>query len=78
MAYKQYEPEELRKLQLVSTKTLKEFDCVCTVLDTPYFIYAGTAIGAVRHGSSIIYMELPLEGERKNCYPSKLGFGEYS
>jgi lipopolysaccharide cholinephosphotransferase len=53
MAYKQYEPEELRRLQLASTKILKEFDRVCDVLGTPYFIYAGTAIGAVRHGGFI-------------------------
>ncbi|WP_139653409.1 LicD family protein [Raoultibacter phocaeensis] len=50
MTYKEYEnPEELRKLQLVSTDILEEFDRVCKVLDIPYFIYAGTAIGAVRH-----------------------------
>lgn len=54
MTYKEYEnPEELRKLQKVSTEILEEFDRVCTVLDIPYFIYAGTAIGAVRHGGFI-------------------------
>ena len=50
MTYKEYEnPEELRKLQLISTDILEEFDRVCGVLGIPYFIYAGTAIGAIRH-----------------------------
>lgn len=50
MTYKEYEnPEELRRLQLVSVELLKEFDRVCGVLDIPYFLYAGTALGAVRH-----------------------------
>lgn len=53
MAYKQYEPEELRRLQLVSTKILGEFDRVCTQLEIPYFAYAGTSLGAVRHGGFI-------------------------
>ncbi len=50
MAYKQYEdPAELRKLQLVTTDILGEFDRICQQLNIPYFAYGGTAIGAVRH-----------------------------
>lgn len=54
MDYKQYEnPEELRKLQIISTRVLEELDRVCQLLNIPYFIYAGTAIGALRHGGFI-------------------------
>ena len=50
MTYKEYEnPEELRTLQLISVDLLKEFDRVCEILDIPYFLYSGTALGAVRH-----------------------------
>lgn len=54
MAFKEYEnPNELKKLQSLTTDILGEFDRVCRKLDIPYFIYAGTAIGAVRHGGFI-------------------------
>lgn len=53
MSYRQYEPVELRKLQLVSTKILQEFDRVCTELEIPYYACAGTALGSVRHGGFI-------------------------
>lgn len=53
MAYKQYEPETLKKLQYYSGRVLKEFDRICQKLDITYFIYAGTAIGALRHGGFI-------------------------
>ena len=54
MDYKQYEnPEELRKLQIISTKVLEVLDHVRQLLKIPYFIYAGTAIGALRHGGFI-------------------------
>ena len=54
MEYRQYEdPAVLRKLQLVSTRILGEFDRVCAQLDIPYFAYGGTAIGAVRHDGFI-------------------------
>ena len=49
MNYKEYDPAELRKLQLISVEILKELDRVCNKLQIPYFLYAGTAIGAVRH-----------------------------
>ena len=53
MAYTEYDARELRKLQVVSTGILKELDRVCGLLDIPYFIYSGTAIGAIRHGGFI-------------------------
>lgn len=54
LEYRQYEdPAVLRKLQLVSTRILGEFDRVCAKLDIPYFAYGGTAIGAVRHDGFI-------------------------
>lgn len=54
LAFKEYEnPDELKKLQSLTTDILGEFDRVCRKLDIPYFIYAGTAIGAVRHGGFI-------------------------
>lgn len=50
MAFKEYDdPELLRKVQLVLTKILREFDRVCRELDIPYVVYGGTALGAVRH-----------------------------
>lgn len=50
MSYKEYKnQDDLRKLQILSATILKEFDRVCHKLDIPYFIYGGTAIGAIRH-----------------------------
>lgn len=49
MAYRQYKPDELRRLQLVTTGILGEFDRICAELKIDYFVYGGTAIGAVRH-----------------------------
>lgn len=54
MAYKEYDdPAELRRLQVASAEILKEFDRVCAKLGIQYFVYAGTALGAVRHGGFI-------------------------
>lgn len=50
MEFKPYEDqEELKTVQRVSTKILAEFDRVCRELNIPYAVYAGTALGAVRH-----------------------------
>lgn len=50
MAFQEYDnPEELKKVQELSTKLLGEFDRVCRKLDIPYVVWAGTALGAVRH-----------------------------
>ena len=54
MVFKEYEdPSELKRLQELSETVLAEFDRVCRELDIPYFAYAGTALGAVRHGGFI-------------------------
>lgn len=50
LAFQEYEnPEELRKVQALSTKLLREFDRVCRELNIQYVVWAGTALGAVRH-----------------------------
>lgn len=50
MGFKEYEdPRELEKVQMLSAYVLKELDRVCTELDIPYVLWAGTALGAVRH-----------------------------
>ena len=50
MAFKEYEnPEELVRVQELSTRILGELDRVCRKLGINYAVYGGTAIGAVRH-----------------------------
>ena len=50
MAFKDFEDKELlRRVQLLLTMILGEFDRVCAQLEIPYVVYGGTAIGAVRH-----------------------------
>ena len=45
MAFQEYDnPEELKKVQELSTKLLGEFDRVCRELDIPYVVWAGTAL----------------------------------
>ncbi|MDN5557811.1 MAG: LicD family protein [Ruaniaceae bacterium] len=54
MTFKDYDDQDqLKTVQRVSTKILAELDRVCRKLEIPYVIYAGTAIGAVRHGGFI-------------------------
>lgn len=43
----------LKKLQSVETEILVAFDKFCTEHDIKYSLYAGTALGAVRHGGFI-------------------------
>ena len=42
-------PEEFRKLQLVETELLVEFDRVCRMHDIKYVMIGGTLLGAIRH-----------------------------
>ena len=41
--------ETLAELDLALERILAEFKRVCGELGLPYFVYGGTAIGAVRH-----------------------------
>lgn len=45
--------DTLRKHQLVLLEMLKEFDRICRKNDIQYMLFAGTALGAVRHGGFI-------------------------
>lgn len=47
--YKQYDPQVLRRVQLVEKDVLQEFIRICEKHGIPYFLTGGTAIGAVRH-----------------------------
>lgn len=49
----EYTPEVLKKLQQYELEILKDFIRVCEENDLHYFGFAGTAIGAVRHGGFI-------------------------
>lgn len=42
-----------RRHQLVLLEMLKEFDRICRRHDIPYMLFAGTALGAQRHGGFI-------------------------
>lgn len=47
--YKEYDPEVLKKLQKTQVMILEDFNKVCEKYDLTYAMYAGTAIGVVRH-----------------------------
>ena len=49
MKERQLTPEELRKVQLLELKVLKEIKRVCKKHDIKYFLTGGTLIGAARH-----------------------------
>ncbi|MDR0411762.1 MAG: LicD family protein, partial [Treponema sp.] len=42
--------DELRKVQLVELRILKELHRICVKHNIKYFLSDGTLIGAVRHG----------------------------
>ncbi len=48
----QYDDRDLRKLQLLELRILKEIDCVCRELGITYFLDSGSVLGALRHGAS--------------------------
>ena len=43
------DPQLLERVHVLLTRILAEFDRVFRELGTPYVVYGGTAIGAVRH-----------------------------
>ena len=50
---REYDPAELRALQLCELEILRDFIAVCERNDIQYFGVAGTGIGALRHGGFI-------------------------
>lgn len=48
-----YEPDELNRLQHLEMDILKDFVRICKENDLMYFGFAGTGIGALRHGGYI-------------------------
>ena len=49
----QYDDRDLRKLQLLELRILKEVDRVCRELGITYFLDSGSVLGALRHGGFI-------------------------
>ena len=49
----QYDPDDLRQLQLVELEVLLAIDKLCARYDIPYFLDSGSALGAMRHGGFI-------------------------
>lgn len=45
----EYDPISLKRVQNIILEILKDFKEICEKHDIPYFAFAGTAIGAVRH-----------------------------
>ena len=50
---KDYDPELLKRIHNAELEVLNEFDNICKSNGLQYFAFAGTAIGAVRHGGFI-------------------------
>ena len=50
----QYNDNDLRKLQLLELRILKEIDRVCRELGITYFLDSGSVLGALRHGGFIL------------------------
>lgn len=59
-----YEPHVLRKLQLCELEILNDFIKVCEENNLSYFGFAGTGIGALRHGGFI-----PWDDDIDLCIP---------
>ena len=49
----QYDPDDLRQLQLVELEVLLAIDELCARYDIPYFLDSGSALGAMRNGGFI-------------------------
>ena len=78
----QYEPEVLRRLQLVLLDMLKDIDSVCRENGIEYFLDAGTCLGAIRHDGFIPWDDDVDLGMRRADYerfleiaPAALGEG---
>ena len=53
MDYTNYNDETLHKIQELELMILKDFIAICEENNLEYFIYGGSALGAVRHGGFI-------------------------
>ena len=53
MHYTDYSDETIHKLQELELMILKDFIAICEENNIEYFIYGGSALGAVRHGGFI-------------------------
>ena len=53
MDYTNYSDETLHKIQELELMILKDFIAICEENNLEYFIYGGSALGAVRHGGFI-------------------------
>lgn len=53
MAYNNYDKETLRKIQKIELMILKDFIKICEDNDLEYFLYGGSALGAIRHDGFI-------------------------
>lgn len=53
MHYTDYSDETIHKLQELELMILKDFIAICEKNNIEYFIYGGSALGAVRHGGFI-------------------------
>lgn len=53
MHYTDYSSETIHKLQKLELMILKDFIAICEENNIEYFIYGGSALGAVRHGGFI-------------------------
>ena len=53
MKLRKYNEKELKKLQQIELKILKEFISICDKHSLDYFLYGGTNLGAIRHSGFI-------------------------
>ena len=63
-----YSLEELRKIQLIETETLKEIISICNKLQIEYFLIGGTCLGAIRHDGFIPWDDDIDIGMRRDDY----------
>ena len=75
MKFTDYEdPEELKHVQALLLKLIKELDRVCSQLDIQFFAYGGTAIGAIRHHGFIPWDDDVDVGLLREDYEGGLAF----
>lgn len=53
MKLRKYDEKELKKLQQIELKILKEFISICDKHSLDYYLYGGTNLGAIRHSGFI-------------------------